>query len=72
MPIIAQLPTTLLGLLVWIIIIAAVVAIVVVACRAMNITIPQWLINIGGIVAIAVVALVAIGIIFKVAPWIGP
>ncbi len=48
------------GILIAVIIVAGIVAIVVIALRAMNVTIPQWVIQILWIVAIVVVAVLAV------------
>ena len=53
-------PGGIVGLAVWLIIVAAVVAIVFIACRAMGVEIPGWVVQIFWIVVIAIVAIVAI------------
>lgn len=54
------LPGGIAGLAVWVILLIAIVAIVIVATRAMGVPIPSWVWNILGIVLIAVVAIVAV------------
>lgn len=53
-------PGGIAGLAITIIIIAAVAAIVFVACRAMGLAIPGWVINVFWIVVVAFVCIVAI------------
>lgn len=53
-------PGGIAGLAIWIIIVAAVAAIVFVACRAMGVAIPGWVIQVFWVVVIAVVCIAAI------------
>lgn len=53
-------PTGLAGIAIWIILLAALAAIVFIAVRAMGVAIPGWVIQILWVVVIAVVAIVAI------------
>lgn len=57
------LPSTLAELAVWVVIIAAVVAIVFVALRVFKVEIPQWVIHIFWIVVVAFVAIFAIRLV---------
>lgn len=56
----AAFPTGIVGIAIWIIIVAAVVAIVFIACRAMGVAIPPWVIQVFWVVIIAVVCIFAI------------
>lgn len=53
-------PGGIAGLAIWIIVIAAIVAIVFVACKAMGVAIPGWVIQVFWIVVIAIVCIAAI------------
>jgi hypothetical protein len=53
-------PGGIAGLAIWIIIVAAIAAIVFVACKAMGVAIPGWVVNVFWIVVIAVVCILAI------------
>lgn len=53
-------PGGIAGLAVTVIIIAAVVAIVFVACKAMGVSIPGWVVHVFWIVVIAIVCILAI------------
>ena len=53
-------PGGIVGIAIWIIIVAAVVAIVYVACRAMGVEIPGWVVHVFWIVIIAIVCVAAI------------
>jgi hypothetical protein len=54
------LPQSIAGIAILIIIVAAIVAIVFVACRAMGVSIPGWVVHVFWIVVIAVVCILAI------------
>lgn len=60
-------PGGIAGLAITIILIAAVAAIVFVACRAMGVAIPGWVINVFWIVVVAFVCIVAIKFLLGVA-----
>jgi hypothetical protein len=51
------------GIITWVIIIAAAIAILVIALRAMGMAVPAWAVNIFWVVLIAVVAILAIKIV---------
>jgi hypothetical protein len=53
-------PGGIAGLAIWLILLAAVVAIVFIACRAMGIAIPGWVVQVFWIVVIAFVCIFAI------------
>lgn len=53
-------PGGIAGLAIWIIIVAAIAAIVFVACKAMGVAIPAWVIQVFWILVIAVVCILAI------------
>ena len=53
-------PGGIAGLAIWIVIVAAVAAIVFVATKAMGVAIPAWVLNVFWIVIIAVVCVAAI------------
>jgi hypothetical protein len=53
-------PGGIAGLAIWVIIVAAIAAIVFVACKAMGVAIPGWVVNVFWIVVIAVVCILAI------------
>lgn len=53
-------------LAIWIIILAAVVAIVFIATKAMGVSIPSWVIQVFWIVVIAVVCIAAIKLVISV------
>ena len=53
-------PGGLAGLIIWLILAAAIVAIGFVACKAMGVSIPNWVVQIFWIVVIAVVCIMAI------------
>jgi hypothetical protein len=53
--------------LIWLIIVAAVLAIAYVAVRAMGVPVPQWCWQIAGIIIVAVVAILAIRFLLTVA-----
>lgn len=60
------LPGGVAGLAIWIIILAAVVAIVFIATKAMGVTIPGWVIQVFWVVVIAVVCIAAIKLLLSV------
>lgn len=48
-----------------VIVLAAIVAVVFIAVRAMNIPVPQWVIHIGMVLAIAFVAILAVRVLMS-------
>lgn len=58
-------PAGIAGLVMWAVIIAALIAIAVIAIRAMGLQIPQWAVNIFWVVVIALVAILAIRVILS-------
>lgn len=59
-PMLAAMPGGVAGIAVWIIIVAAVVAIVFIACKAMGVTIPGWVVQVLWILVIAAVCVWAV------------
>lgn len=59
-PILAAIPSGIGGLAIYIVIIAAVIAVVLVACKAMGVAIPSWVSHVLWIVVIALVCVWAI------------
>lgn len=55
-----SMPGGIAGMAIWIIILAAVVAIVFIACKAMGVAIPGWVINVFWVLVIAAVCIWAI------------
>jgi hypothetical protein len=53
-------PGGIAGLAIWIILVAAIAAIVVIACKAMGVAIPPWVVQVFWVLVIAVVCIVAI------------
>jgi hypothetical protein len=56
----AAFPTGIAGIAIWCIIVAAVVAIAFIACRAMGVPIPDWVIQVFWVCVIAIVCIAAI------------
>jgi hypothetical protein len=55
-----QMPTSILGWIIWLIIIIAAVGVLYVVIGVAGVTIPAWIITIGWILAVAFVAIAAI------------
>lgn len=53
-------PGGIVGLAIWLVIVAAIVGIVFVACKAMGVAIPGWVVQVFWIVVVAVVCIAAI------------
>jgi hypothetical protein len=53
-------PGGIAGLAIWIILVAAIAAIVFIACKAMGVAIPPWVVQVFWVLVIAVVCIVAI------------
>jgi hypothetical protein len=53
-------PGGIAGLAIWIILVAAIAAIVFIACKAMGVAIPPWVVQVFWVLIIAVVCIVAI------------
>lgn len=53
-------PGGIAGMAIWVIIVAAVVAVALIACRAMGVPIPPWVVQVFWVLIIAVVCVFAI------------
>ncbi len=58
-------PGGIAGMAIWVIIVAAIVAIAFIACRAMGVAIPGWVVQVFWVVIIAVVCIFAIKLLMS-------
>lgn len=58
-------PGGIAGMAIWVIIVAAVVAIALIACRAMGVPIPGWVVQVFWVVIIAIVCVFAIKLLMS-------
>lgn len=59
-------PGGIAGMAIWVIIVAAIVAIVFIACRAMGVAIPPWVVQVFWVVIIAIVCVFAIKLLLSI------